>query len=558
MGSPRDGRLRFLPEDVSAPLSNGETILAHAVRAGVPILSPCGGEGRCRKCRVAVSGTSRGGDDPGILSAEDRRAGIRLACRCVPIGGEVDVTVLPESRPARLSAYIEGRDLAEDAPFLPFHLVPEKGNPLGVALDIGTSTLAGALIDLRDGSVLARATEDNPQMGCGEDLISRIVFGEETAGGFPFLRRLLLRGLDKVIAALLHSCPEPGKIVEVTAAGNTVLSHILFGVSPSPVRCPPHRPALREYPVKTGKELGVSNAPSARFRIFPSIGGFVGGDIVAGILASGMHRSEAVSLLFDVGTNGEVALGNREFRIACSSSAGPAFEGGEVACGMRAYPGAIESVRIDPATLAFECTVIGGGKPAGVCGSGILDLCAELFRTGLVDRAGRFVPRAGALFRESGRGNAIVVVEGCRSATGADIAFTASDLKSVIRTKAALCAAADALLQAVGLSREDVERVYIAGGFGNFIDLRSALTIGVFPPFPLSKFVPLGNASLAGAIGALRSRKRWEEAAALAPSTAYHDLSSDPGFMELYQRALFLPHTDAESYRTNLLPEPAK
>jgi uncharacterized 2Fe-2S/4Fe-4S cluster protein (DUF4445 family) len=259
-----------------------------------------------------------------------------------------------------------------------------------------------------------------------------------------------------------------------------------------------------------------------------------------------------------VGTNGEVALGNREFRIACSSSAGPAFEGGEVACGMRAYPGAIESVRIDPATLEFEWTVIGGGKPAGVCGSGILDLCAELFRAGLVDRAGRFVPRAGALFRETERGKAIVVVEGGRSATGTDIAFTASDLKSVIRTKAALCAAADALLRAVGLSREDVERVYIAGGFGNFIDLRSALTIGVFPPFPLSKFVPLGNASLAGAIGALRSRRRWEEAAALAPSTAYHDLSSDPGFMDLYQRALFLPHTDAESYRANLWPEPAR
>jgi uncharacterized 2Fe-2S/4Fe-4S cluster protein (DUF4445 family) len=558
MTEPAGGRLRFLPEGVSEPLSRGETILAHAARAGVAILSPCGGEGRCCKCRVAVSGNVRGGDDPGILSQEERRAGIRLACRCVPLEGEVGVTILPESRPARLSAYIAGRDLAEDGPFLPLHLVPEKGNPLGLALDVGTSTLAGALIDLRDGSVLARATEDNPQMSCGEDLISRIVFGEENAGGLPFLRRLLLKGLDRVIAALLRGCPEPGKIVEVIAAGNTVLSHILYGISPSPLRRPPHRPALREYPVKTGKELGVSNAPSARFRIFPSIGGFVGGDIVAGILASGMHRSEAVSLLFDVGTNGEVALGNREFRIACSSSAGPAFEGGEVACGMRAYPGAIESVRIDPATLEFEWTVIGGGKPAGVCGSGILDLCAELFRAGLVDRAGRFVPRAGALFRETERGKAIVVVEGGRSATGTDIAFTASDLKSVIRTKAALCAAADALLRAVGLSREDVERVYIAGGFGNFIDLRSALTIGVFPPFPLSKFVPLGNASLAGAIGALRSRRRWEEAAALAPSTAYHDLSSDPGFMDLYQRALFLPHTDAESYRANLWPEPAR
>lgn len=554
MGDAREGTIRFFPEGISARVSTADTILAHAMRTGVPILSPCGGEGRCGKCRVIVSGNVRGGDDPGILSPEERGRGIRLACRCFPAGGDMGVTVLPESRPARLSAYIEGKDTALDGPFLPMHVVPREGNPLGVALDAGTSTLAGALIDLGNGSVLARAAADNPQMGCGEDLISRIVFEEETPGGLAILRRLLLQGIEQVISDLVRSSRVEGEIVEITAAGNTVISHILYGISPAPVRRPPHRPPLREYPVKTGKDLGIASAPSARIRIFPSIGGFVGGDIVAGILASGMHREEAVSLLYDVGTNGEVALGNREFRIACSSSAGPAFEGGEVACGMRAYPGAIDSVRIDPVHLSVEWTVIGGGKPSGVCGSGILDLCAELFRVGLIDRAGRFVPRAGAVFRETDRGKAFIVARADRSATGADIAFTASDLKSVIRTKAALCAAADALLGAVGFSREKVERVYIAGGFGNFLDLRSALTLGVFPPFPLEKFILLGNASLAGAIGAIRNRKRWEEACALCSSTDYHDLSSDQGFMDLYQRALFIPHTDAESYHQGLLP----
>lgn len=557
MGDPGKGILRFLPESASVRLSPGDTVLAHAIRSGVPILSPCGGEGRCGKCRVVVSGDVAGGDDPWALSPEDLRAGIRLACRCLPLEGEVAVTVLPESRPARLSAYIEGKEMAEDGPFLPLHVVPRKGIPLGAALDAGTSTLAGALIDLRNGSVLARTAADNPQMACGEDLISRIVFGEENPDGFPLLRNLLLTGIEQVISGLVRSSSVEGEIVEVSAAGNTVISHILYGLSPSPVRRPPHRPVLKEYPVKTGKDLGIVSAPSARFRIFPSIGGFVGGDIVSGILASGMHREEAVTLLYDVGTNGEVVLGNREFRIACSSSAGPAFEGGEVACGMRAYPGAIESVRIDPVRLTAEWTVIGGGKPAGVCGSGILDLCAELFRAGLIDRAGRFVPRGRAPFRETDRGTAFVVVRAERSATGADIVFTASDLKSVVRTKAALCAAADALLRAVGLPRDKVERVCIAGGFGNFLDLRSAQTLGVFPPFPMKKFVLLGNASLAGAIGAIRNRKRWEEACTLCSSTDYHDLSSDQGFMELYQRALFIPHTDAESYRGNPLPETA-
>jgi uncharacterized 2Fe-2S/4Fe-4S cluster protein (DUF4445 family) len=273
---------------------------------------------------------------------------------------------------------------------------------------------------------------------------------------------------------------------------------------------------------------------------------------VADILASGMHRDEEVSLLFDVGTNGEVALGNRDWRIACSSSAGPAFEGGEVGCGMRAYPGAVESVRIDRETEEIGWTVIGGGRPAGLCGSGILDLAAELFRTGFVDRAGRFTPRGGARRRDTDRGGAFVVVPAGQSATGRDLLFCEPDLKSILRTKAALCAAAEAMLKAVGLPREAVRRVYIAGGFGNFIDLRSALTIGLFPPFPLPRFVPLGNASLAGVIGALRNRRRWKEALALAPATVYHDLSSDPGFMELYQRALFLPHTDEESYRAVL------
>lgn len=552
MADPDAGVVRFLPEGTAVPFRDGETILAHALRAGVPLLAPCGGEGRCGKCRVVASGSTRGGDDPGLLSPGEIRAGLRLACRCVPLSGGVTARVLPESRPARLAAYIDGREMAEDGPFVPLHPASARGRPLGAAVDLGTSTLAGALVDLADGAVLARAAVDNPQMACGEDLISRIVYGEENEGGFVFLRRLLLGGIERLVADLRAAAAREGEIVEVVASGNTVMSHVLYGLSPASIRKAPYRPVLREYPETTGRLLGIDAAAPARWRIFPSVGGFVGGDVVADILASGLHRDETVSLLFDVGTNGEVVLGSRTFRIACSSSAGPAFEGGEVACGMRAYPGAIETVRIEPGSRTPSWTVLGGGKPAGLCGSGILDLCAELFRTGIIDRTGRIVASEGADIADTERGKAYVLVGADRSATGARIALTASDIKSVMRTKAALCAAADALLAAVGLSREDVSRVFIAGGFGNFIDLRSALTLGVFPPFPLSSFVPLGNASLAGAIGALRSRRRFREAVDLAAGTAYHDLSSDPGFMDLYQRALFIPHTDAESFRAVL------
>ena len=550
------GSIRFLPDGIDVPGIPGESLLSHALRGGVPLLSPCGGESRCGKCRVLVAGETRGGEDPGTLTRAEIAAGIRLACRCFPSSGDVSVTILPGSKPARLAAYLDGKDMAGDDPFLPLSRAASVGAPLGVALDLGTSTLAATLVDLSDGTVLSRATADNPQMACGEDLISRVVFAEETAGGFELLRGRLLSGVDGLVRRLLEASPVPGEVTDVVAAGNTVISHFLYGISPSPIRRPPYHPVRKEYPVVPGETLGTGPATArASWRIFPSLGGFVGGDVVAGILASGMHRQEEVSLLFDVGTNGEVVLGNRDWRIACSSSAGPAFEGGEVGCGMRAYPGAIESVRIAPETAAAEWTVIGRGRPAGLCGSGILDLCAELFRAGIVDRSGRFTSRGGGGRRSTERGEAFVVVPGEKSATGRDVSFCESDLKSVLRTKAALCAAAEALLAAVGLPREKVARVYVAGGFGNFLDLRSALAIGLFPPIPLGRFAPLGNASLAGALGALRNRRRWKEALSLASGTLYHDLSSDPGFMELYQRGLFLPNTDEESYRSVLAAE---
>ena len=550
------GTIRFLPDGVDVPLVPGESLLAHALRGGVEILAPCGGESRCGKCRVVVAGKTRGGEDSGTLTPAEIASGIRLACRCFPSDGDVSVTILPGSRPARLAAYLDGKDLAGDEPFLPLHRVASAGVPLGVALDLGTSTLAGALVDLSDGAILSRATADNPQMACGEDLISRVVFAEETTGGFDLVRDRLLSGVDGLVARLLEVAAVPGEVTDVVVAGNTVVSHFLYGISPSPIRRPPYHPVRKEYPAVPGETLGMGSATArATWRIFPSLGGFVGGDVVAGILASGMHRREEIGLLFDVGTNGEVVLGNREWRIACSSSAGPAFEGGEVGCGMRAYPGAIESVRIGPGTETAEWTTIGRRRPAGLCGSGILDLCAELFRSGIVDRAGRFTSRGGERRRSTDRGEAFVVVPGSETATGRDVSFCESDLKSVLRTKAALCAAAEALLAVVGVPREAVARVYVAGGFGNFLDLRSALTIGLFPPIPLSRFAPLGNASLAGALGALRNRRRWKEALSVASGTLYHDLSSDPGFMELYQRGLFLPHTDEESYRSVLAAE---
>lgn len=546
-----EGTVRFRPDDISITPAPGDTILSLALRVSVPLLAPCGGAGRCGKCRVAVDGPSTGGDEPGILSPADLARAVRLACRCHPsLDAPIVVTIPPESRPARIISCVEGISGGDDrSPFVPPPEASGVSHPFAVAVDIGTTTLAAALIDLRDGTVVARAGCGNPQVACGDDLVSRIVFAEETEGGFTTLRRLLLDGIDAVVAELLRSMPSGGIVVRAAAAGNTVMSHIVAGIDPFPLRHPPYEPVVREYPLRTGAELGLFQASDAAWFLFPSIGGYVGGDIVAGLLASGFTERDGCALYFDVGTNGEVVLGGTDFAIACSSSAGPAFEGGEVSCGSRATNGAVDSVRIDPSTFAIETTTIGGGRPIGLCGSGIIDLCAELFRTGIVDRTGRFTKKPGVTLIETERGLGFVVVPAAQSGTDRDIVIAEADLRSILRTKAALCAAGESLLSAVGLPHDAVSTVFVAGGFGNFIDLRSALSLGAFPAYPLSKFETLGNASLAGAVMAAGSDVARAKAIEVGRVTTHHDLSTDAGFMEAYQKALFVPHTDEEAYR---------
>ena len=550
------GSIRFLPDGVDVPWIPGESLLSHALHAGVPLLSPCGGENRCGKCRVAVTGKTRGGDDPGILTRAEIAAGIRLACRCFPVCGDVSVTILPGSRPARLAAFLDGKDLAGEEPFLPLSRAATGGVPLGVALDLGTSTLAGTLVNLSDGTVLSRATADNPQMGCGEDLISRIVFVEEATGGFELLRGRLLSGVDGLVRRLLETSRVQGEVTDVVAAGNTVISHFLYGISPAPIRRPPYHPVRKEYPVVPGETLGTgpethgrcggSSRPSGGSSEATSLQAFSPRGCI------GRRRSAFSSTS---ARTGRWCWGTGIGESPAPPPPGPLSREAKSAAACARTPGRSSRSGSNRGTRAAEWTVIGRGRPAGLCGSGILDLCAELFRAGIVDRSGRFTSRGGGGRRSTDRGEAFVVVPADKSATGRDVSFCESDLKSVVRTKAALCAAAEALLAAVGIQREAVAHVYVAGGFGNFLDLRSALTIGLFPPIRLARFAPLGNASLAGALGALRNRRRWKEALSLASGTLYHDLSSDPGFMELYQRGLFLPHTDEERYRSVLAAE---
>jgi uncharacterized 2Fe-2S/4Fe-4S cluster protein (DUF4445 family) len=418
--------------------------------------------------------------------------------------------------------------------------------PLGLAVDIGTTTVVTELVDLADGSVVARASDYNRQLVCGEDVLSRITYAEEK--GPERLRELVLGTVNDLIVQLcaarddrrrFHSgiCAED--IYAVAVGGNTTMVHLFLGLDPRNIRYAPYVPITNVPPVLPAGEVGLHAHPDAPVYCVPGRAGYVGGDITADVLLSGLHLRDELALLIDVGTNGEVVLGNNELMLACSTSAGPAFEGGEVSCGMRAMGGAIDSVAITD--YEIKLTTIGNTTPRGICGSGLIDLIAQMFLRGHLDKKGRISSAASERVRASGRGMEFVVhsEEGRK-----DIAVTDDDIANVIRTKAAIYAGCAVLLQTLGKRFSDLDKVYIAGGFGNYIDIGNAQVIGLLPDLPKEKFVFLGNASLGGANLCLLSAAMRAEARGIYEAMTYVDLSSSNPFFDQYTSALFLPHTD--------------
>jgi uncharacterized 2Fe-2S/4Fe-4S cluster protein (DUF4445 family) len=406
-------------------------------------------------------------------------------------------------------------------------------NPLGrygVAVDIGTTTVALWLVDLSDGRVLAAQTAYNAQIACGLDVISRINYARK------YLPELTDRILDTV-GRLLDAAAGPlaldrRRIVCACVAGNTTMIHLLLGIVPEYIRLEPYVPAVFSAPVFRAGEIGLPIAPDAPVLIAPAVGSYVGGDITAGALCTSLAGLGAETVLFlDIGTNGEILLGNGEFILACACSAGPAFEGGGIRHGMRASQGAIDRVSIDPVTGTANCRTIGDAPPIGICGSGMLSLTAELFRRGLIDSAGKFTDTA-PLGPERGY------------ALGGRVTVSETDLNNLIRAKGAIFSACRTLLASVGLGFEELDRVYIAGGFGSYLDLADAKTIGLLPNLPDERFCFLGNAAVAGAYLTLLSQEYRDKLKTLAGRITYLDLSNEPGYIHEYMAALFLPHTD--------------
>ena len=422
---------------------------------------------------------------------------------------------------------------------------------LALAIDVGTTTIVAKLINLTNKQTIAEASAYNRQISCGEDVISRIVFSQKR-GGLKRLQSLVVDTINELTGKLLAGTNRPvTDIAAVYTAGNTIMQHLLLGLDPKHLREDPYIPTVTNFPWIPAADLGLKLGGHVYAYPLPCVASYLGADVVAGVVAAGVPAATKLSLYLDIGTNGEIVLGNKDYLAACSCSAGPAFEGGGVKFGMRATAGAIEEVRIDPATKEPMIKTIGGHRPIGICGSGLIDVLAELFLAGVINQKGVIDLELDTdRVRRGDNGPEYLLAKAGEAGQETDIVITGSDIENLMRAKAAVFAGISVLLESVSVRLEEIDKFYIAGAFGKHLDAAKAVTIGLLPDLPEEKFLFIGNGSLWGAHMSAVSRQKQTEIAETAARMTYIDLSTNNLFMENYIAALFLPHTDKSLFPT--------
>lgn len=410
-----------------------------------------------------------------------------------------------------------------------------------VAVDLGTTTVVAHLVDLTNAATIDTEATYNSQINFGEDYIRRIIYAEEN-DAFDEMQNRLVHDVNNLIVTLAaRQRIDLQDITTIICAGNTAMAHFLLNLDPTQIRREPYIASAGFVPPIRAAEAGIQINKRGLLYCLPSVAAYIGSDIVAGVLTTGIYTKKGTSLFADIGTNGEVVLGNRDWLVCASSSAGPAFEGSGVKHGMRAGAGAIEKLTILP-DGSVEFRTIGNRRPAGICGSGLLDTLAELFINGIIDRTGRFKPDVNSRLTEGDDGPQFQLVP---SGDGyQEIVITQADINNLIRSKAGVFAAIRTLMDATQTKPEELDAIYLAGGFGNFLNTKQAVTIGMLPDVPLEKIQFVGNTSIAGAKTVLLARGALETAEQIAQSMTYLDLMSHPGYMDEFIRAKFLPHTD--------------
>jgi len=416
---------------------------------------------------------------------------------------------------------------------------------VALAFDIGTTSLWGRLLDLRTGEALALASHYNPQIQYGDDVISRMVHAQKKDGR-ERLQQAVVEGLNTIIDTLLKDTKLASQqISHISAAGNTVMIHLLLALETRHIRQAPYTPVANVFPPVSAAEAGLKVPKHVPLQVFPAVAAYVGGDIVAGVLASGLHTRPELCLYIDIGTNGEIVLGDQDWLMTASCSAGPAFEGGGLRCGMRAASGAIERLHIDPETCEPMIITVDHKAARGICGSGAISILAGFMTSGIIDQNGRFNRDCPSTRIRKGPDGMEFVLSSHEENGAEDVVITEADINNLIRAKAAMFAGYQCLLEKASLGFNDLEQIIIAGAFGDFLNVREAITIGLLPDIAPERFSFIGNASLLGAQLGCLSETLQEESERVARNMTNIELSDDAHFMDRYVAAMFLPHTDA-------------
>ena len=428
---------------------------------------------------------------------------------------------------------------------------PEDTVIAGCAIDIGTTTVTMVLTDLVSGKLLAKGSSGNGQIRYGADVINRIIQQGRPGGRKKLQDAIIKETLTPIIANLCKSADISARsILRLCVGANTTMNHLFVGVDAEPVRMEPYIPSFFGWEGLLAGDLKLPANPLAPVLIAPNIGSYVGGDITAGTLASGIWDKDEMSLFIDLGTNGELVFGNRDFLMSCACSAGPAFEGGDISCGMRATDGAVEACTIDKTTMEPTLSVIGeaGQKVVGICGSGIIDIISELFRCGIINAKGLFQREGSRVRRDQHGMGRYVIADAHESETGREVSINEVDIDNFIRAKGAIFSAIDILLQSVDMTVDMIDKVYVAGGIGSGINMKNAVNIGMLPDVELEKFHYIGNSSLTGAYAMVMSDEANAKCHEVMANMTYLELSTYPGYMDSFVAACFLPHTDASLF----------
>ena len=630
--------ISFRPEGKSIGVPDDALLSDAIAQAGIDFNLPCGGQGRCGRCKVIVEKGEAKRPTSSRLSPIELEQGYTLACQTT-VRGDLQVFIPPQEaivrrlpsdkaaaevpslpvtcdwqsypavrqffltiEPPSLSdnttdferlkrelarqhgikelgvslpmlrklaqalreSQIQGQDWQVTAVLEMGTWVHENASPrlidlrpgdhtertLAVAVDIGTTSNVVYLVDLNKGQFVDSASAYNAQISCGEDIISRIIYAKKE-GGLEHLQRLVIQTINELLHELAgRNGVDPSEVYAMTVAGNTTMIHLLLALDPTFIRLEPYIPTVTHPPPVRASELGIHICSEAAVDCLPGVGAYVGGDITAGVLSSGMSKTDKLTLFIDIGTNGEIVLGNADWLIGCACSAGPAFEGAGVLSGMRATVGAMEEVWINADTYEPTYSVIGDEPPRGICGSGMISLLGEMFVTGVTDKSGRLNRALGTpRIRVGDQGPEYVVAWAEETQhQKEDIVLSEVDISNLIRAKGAIYAGFSVLTKSVGIALADVEEVLVGGAFGKYIDVEKAIEIGLLPDMPWERFRYLGNTSVLGAFTALLCRGMRREVIEIGKKMTYLELSADNRFMEEFTSALFLPHTDTTAF----------